>query len=172
MIREEIKQYLVRVCTILNSHDVEYIVIGGAAVSHHGFNRPSGVGQYNSEPKADLDFWYDPTIKNFQNIINALDDLKVDTSDLKNLVFDNKHTFLKIPHKDFHTDFLPVMEGLDSFRDCKRNAETINVDGVSLQILSYDDLITNKRTVNRKIDKSDINELNKIRTRKRRGKRI
>lgn len=172
MIREEIKQYLVRVCTILNSHDVEYIVVGGAAVSHHGFNRPSGIGQYNSEPKADLDFWYNPTIKNFQNIVDALDELKVDTSDLKDLVFDNKHTFLKIPHKDFHTDFLPVMEGLDSFRDCKQSAETLDVDGVSLQILSYDDLITNKRTVNRKIDQSDINELGKIRKGKHRRKRI
>ena len=46
MISEEIKQYLVKVCTILNSHNVEYLVVGGAAVSHHGFNRPSGIGQF------------------------------------------------------------------------------------------------------------------------------
>ena len=85
-------------------------------------------------------------------------------------MFDKKRTFLKIPHKDFHTDFLPTMEGLDSFRNSKSKAETMDVGGVSLLILSYDDLITNKRAVNRKTDQSDIDELSKIRG--RRGKRI
>ncbi len=171
MISDEIKQYLIKVCTTLNSHNVDYLVVGGAAVSHYGFNRPSGIGQYHSELKADLDFWYNPTIENFQNIILALDDLDIDTSDLKKLVFDKRHTFLKVPHKDFHTDFLPVMEGLDSFRNCKGKAETIDVGTVSLRILSYDDLIANKRGVNRKTDQSDITELNKVR-KKKRGKGI
>lgn len=165
MVSEEIKQYLVKVCTILNSHHVEYLVVGGAAVSHYGFNRPSGIGQYNSKLKADLDFWYNPTIKNYQNLIHALEELEVDTSDLKNLVFDKKHTFIKIPHENFHTDFLPVMEGLDSFRNSNEKAKIIDIGGVSLSILSYDDLIANKRAANRKTDQSDIDELEKIRKR-------
>ena len=107
MISEEIKQYLVKVCTILNSHNVEYLVVGGAAVSHYGFNRPSGIGQHNSKLKADLDFWYNPTVENFQNLVRALDELKIDTSDLKELVFDKKRTFLKIPQEDFIQIFFP-----------------------------------------------------------------
>ena len=90
MIGEEIKQYLITVCGILNSHHVDYLVVGGAAVSYYGFNRPSGIGQYNSTLKADLDFWYNPTIGNYQKLIKALDELNVDTSELKNLVFDKK----------------------------------------------------------------------------------
>jgi len=73
-----------------------------------------------------------------------------------------KSTFLKIPHRDFHTDFLPVMMGLDSFRNCYSRTEIIDIDGTSVRILSYDDLIMNKRTVNRKTDQSDIDELGKI----------
>ena len=172
MVSEEIKQYLIKVCAILNSHNVGYLVVGGAAVSHYGFNRPSGIGQYNSTLKADLDFWYNPTVENYQNPVHALDDLEVDTSDLKKLVFDKKHTFIKIPHNDFHTDFLPVMAGLDSFRDSNEKAEIIEIGGVSLRILSYDDLIANKRAVNRKTDQSDIEELDKIRKKQRRGKGI
>jgi predicted nucleotidyltransferase len=171
MISEEIKQYLVKVCTILNSHNVEYLVVGGAAVSHYGFNRASGIGQHDSKLKADLDFWYNPTVENYQNLVRALDELKVDTSDLKKLVFDRKRTFLKIPHKDFHTDFLPIMEGLDSFQASMEKAETIDIGGVTVKVLSYDDLILNKRTVNRKTDRSDIDELNKIK-KKRRGQGI
>ncbi|MEP6737171.1 MAG: hypothetical protein ABJA70_16725 [Chryseolinea sp.] len=122
MIGDEIKQYLIKVCRILTSHNVEYLVVGGAAVSHYGFNRPSGIGQHNSTLKADLDFRYNPTIANYQNLVHGLEELEVDTSDLKTLVFDKKRIFLKIPHKDFHTDFFPVMKGcnwqlaLHSFR--------------------------------------------------------
>ena len=166
MIGGEIRQYLIKVCTILNSQNVDYLVVGGAAVSYYGFNRPSGIGQYHSEMKADLDFWYNPTVENFQNIIHALDDLDVDTSDLKDLVFDRNHTFLKIPHTDFHTDFLPVMKGLDSFHKCKGRAETTDIGGVNVRVISCDDLIANKRAVNRKADQLDIDELDKIRKNK------
>lgn len=73
MITHELKPYLVRVCKILNSHEVEYLIVGGAAVSHYGFNRPSGIGQYRSELKVDLDFWYNPTTENFEKPILALE---------------------------------------------------------------------------------------------------
>jgi len=141
-------------------------------VSHYGFNRPSGIGQYRSELKVDLDFWYNPTINNFEKIILALDELNVDTNDLKKLVFDSKRTFLKIPHEDFHTDFLPRMEGLTSFRESKKKSENVDIGGVSVEVISLDDLILNKRAVNRKTDQSDIDELDKIRKRKNRGKGI
>jgi hypothetical protein len=42
------------------------------------------------EIDADLDFWYKPTNENFQRLILALDELKIDTSELKELVFDKK----------------------------------------------------------------------------------
>lgn len=167
MIRNEVQTFLVKVCTILNSYDVDYLVVGGAAVSHYGYNRPSGIGQYRTELNVDLDFWYNPTVENFHKLLKALDHLDIDTSDLKDLVFDKKRTFLKIPHKDFHTDFLPIMEGLDSFKKCKEEAETVDVGGVNVRILSIDDLILNKRAVNREIDQSDLNELDKIKSKRR-----
>ena len=172
MINNEVRQYLTKVGAVLNSHGVEYIVVGGAAVIHHGYNRPSGMGYSKESIKVDLDFWYNPTIENFHKILKALDDLKVDTSELKEIVFDRNKTFLKIPHDSFHTDFLPVMEGLESFRLSKQEAETIDIDGVTLVVLSYQNLITNKQAVNRKVDQSDISELSKVRRRKRRGKGI
>jgi predicted nucleotidyltransferase len=172
MISNEVRPYLVKVCTALNSHNVDFLVVGGAAVNHYGYIRGSGISNYKAELKVDLDFWYNPTIENYHKILDALDELNVDTSDLKNLVFDKQKTFLKIPHKDFHTDFLPVMNGLDSYRESQAKAESLDLDGVILRILSYDDLIINKRAVNRKADQSDIDELDKIRRKKSRGRRI
>jgi predicted nucleotidyltransferase len=166
MITHELKPYLLAVCKILNAHKVDYMIVGGAAVSHYGFNRPSGIGQYHSELVVDLDFWYNPTIENFEKILNALDELNVDTSELRKIVFNGKRTFLKIPHDNFHTDFLPQMAGLKSFRVSARNADKITIDGVPLSVISLDDLILNKRSVNRAIDHSDIEELNRIRNKK------
>jgi predicted nucleotidyltransferase len=167
MITHELKPYLLAVCKILNAHEIDYMIVGGAAVSHYGFNRPSGIGQYHSQLVVDLDFWYNPTIENFEKILNALDELRVDTSELRKIVFDSKKTFLKIPHENFHTDFLPQMSGLKSFRESARNADKISIDGVPLSIISLDDLILNKREVNRAIDHSDIDELNKLRKSKK-----
>lgn len=155
----------------MNEHDVDFLVVGGAAVSHYGYRRPSGIMETKPELKADLDFWYNPTIENFQNILLALDKLQVDTNELKKLVFDPQKTFLKIPHKLFHTDFLPIMEGLGRYPDSKAKSETVVLDGVQVQILSYEDLILNKRAIRRKIDEADINALEAIRKRKK-GKHL
>ena len=58
----------------------------------------------------------------------ALDELKIDTSDLKELVFDPKKTFLRVPHEGFHTDFLPEMKGLAPFSECKKNAKGLELN--------------------------------------------
>ncbi|MBT1696206.1 nucleotidyltransferase [Fulvivirgaceae bacterium PWU4] len=161
MISDAIRESLAKVCAALNKHGVEFLVIGGAAVNYYGYRRPSAVA-YRPEINVDLDFWYNPTISNYHNLLKALDELNVDTIDLKKLVFDPKRTFLKIPHKTFHTDFLPIMEGLKSFSESQRNAEKVTIDGNELFIISYNDLILNKLAVNRSTDKSDVDELNKV----------
>ena len=42
------KEALVLICSLLNRHEVDYMVIGGVAVIFHGYTRAT----------ADLDFWY------------------------------------------------------------------------------------------------------------------
>ena len=97
----------------------------------------------------------------------ALDERKIDTSGLKELVFDPKKTFLRVPHEGFHTDFLPEMKGLASFRECKKNAKALELEGTTVHILSLEDLILNKKAVNRAVDLSDAEELETIRNNKR-----
>lgn len=93
--------------------------------------------------------------------MRALEDLGVVITELKKVVFDPNRTFLKIPHKNFHTDFLPKMEGLSSFLESRRKAELIHIDGNDLYIISLNDLIRNKETVNRESDKTDVDVLAK-----------
>ncbi|QOI95978.1 MAG: hypothetical protein HRU69_00145 [Flammeovirgaceae bacterium] len=120
---------------------MEYLVVGGTAVAFYGYSRISGITSKQPQVTIDLDFWYKPTLSNYNNLVTALKILGVDVSALSNLVFDPKKTFLKIPRPNFHLDFLPEMTGLDSFSVCKANAKQVNLDGNNIYILGYNDLI-------------------------------
>jgi len=127
------------------------MLIGGVAVGFYGFPRST----------ADIDFWYNPQIQNFQNLVSALGEYGVDTSDLAKIVFDPEKTFLRIPQLGFRTEFLPHIPGISSFREAFKNASKTELDGVQVFILGYDDLIRNKETLNRNIDIQDVQELRK-----------
>jgi hypothetical protein len=161
MISNEIRESLQKVCAALNKNKVDYLVVGGVAVGFYGYQRISGISLIRPEVKTDLDFWYNPTTDNYINLVNALNDLGVDTTKLKTLVFDPQKTFLKIPHKNFHTDFLPQMMGL-RYMESKKNSSQHILDGNEISILSYSDLLLNKKVVSREIDKRDIEGLTEM----------
>jgi predicted nucleotidyltransferase len=145
------KEALVSICALLNKHQVNYLVIGGVAVIFHGYTRAT----------ADLDFWYDPSIDNFNKIIKAFKEYGVDVSELEKTVFDPRKTFLRFPTPGFKSEFLPTIPGNVTFKDARGNAENIQLDGVSIPIIGYDDLIKNKKVTNRLKDQADIEELAK-----------
>jgi hypothetical protein len=157
----EVRKDLMLVCAALNKHHVDYLIIGGIAVGYHGYRRISGISVYRPEIKNDFDFWYNPTTENFHLLTKALADLGVSKESLDNIVFDPKKTFLKIPHDKFHTDFLPQMIGVESFKQCKSRAVKDSLDGTELYVIGYDDLMANKLALNRPIDRDDINHLKK-----------
>ena len=139
---------------MLNKHDVEYMLIGGMAVGFHGFPRAT----------ADIDFWYKPTVDNFHRIIKSLDEFGVDTSSLKELVFDPKKTFIRVPQFGFTTEFLPLIQGLDSFSKAKSNAFQTEFEGVPVFVIGYSDLLKNKESLKREVDLRDVEELKKRNT--------
>ncbi|MCE2995070.1 MAG: hypothetical protein ACK5RG_12490 [Cyclobacteriaceae bacterium] len=160
MISNEIRSTLETVCRALNKHNVDYMLVGGTAVAFYGYQRISGVFVSNNpEVKIDHDFWYNPTNENFINLLKSLSDLGVATHDLEHLVFDPQRTFLKIPFSTYHTDFLPQMKGLSSYRECKRRCQRILLDENELFVISKEDLLNNKAAVNRSIDQRDLDAL-------------
>ncbi|WP_323757548.1 nucleotidyltransferase [Roseivirga sp.] len=162
MINNEIRTALKNICSTLNQNKVEYLIIGGVAVSYYGYYRISAMGSGMSEVQYDIDFWYNPTTSNFHNLLKSLKDIGIDISTIENTVFD-RNQFLRIPHKHFRMEFLPQMIGLETFSTCFKRAQEVSLDDNNLHFLSYNDLILNKRAVGRGIDKEDIEALGKIR---------
>jgi hypothetical protein len=153
------KEALVSICSLLNKHEVDYRVIGGVAVIFHGYTRAT----------ADLDFWYNPSLNNFHKIIKAFQEYGIDVSELEEAVFDPKKTFLRFPTAGFKAEFLPSLAGDMSFTDAKKNADNIELDGVNVPVIGYDDLIKNKMLTNRLKDQADIEELGKRKKVRRKG---
>jgi hypothetical protein len=60
---KNVSDVLLHVCKILHKHSVEFLIVGGTAVSLHGYYRHStnSAGQILDKP--DLDIWYYPTYK-------------------------------------------------------------------------------------------------------------
>ena len=114
-----------------------------------------------------LDFWYKPTLNNFHKIIKAFKEYGFDVSELEEAFFDPKKTFLRFPTPGFRTALLPSLAGDISFNEAKEKAEKIELDGVSVPIIGYDDLVRSKTFSNRLKDQADIEELAK----RKRGRR-
>lgn len=146
-----IKEVFSTICKLLNKHQVDYLVVGGFAVIYHGFSRATD----------DVDFWYKPTNDNFIKIIAAFEDLKMDVSQLKEMIFDPKKTFLRIPVYGVDIEFLPGILGGVTFTDAKKNALITKIDGVEVSIIGYGDLIRIKKATDRPKDRLDIEELEK-----------
>jgi hypothetical protein len=145
------KKIFLDVCTLLNKHAVEYMVIGGVAVIFHGYTRAT----------ADLDFWYRPSLENFQKILKAFKEYGIDVSELEDLVFDPQTTYIRLPTPGVRTELLPAIAGNLSFKSARARAEVFELDGVSIPVIAYPDLIENKKTTNRLKDQSDVEELTK-----------
>ena len=163
MVANEIRTILKKTCELLNKHHVDYMIIGGTAVGIYGYQRMSGGG-YPGVPELtyDIDFWYKPTLSNYHNLVNSLNEMGINTEKLENIVFNPNKAFLRIPHEGFKTEFLPKLDGLESFSESKKSSKIIHLDGNDLPVISYGDLIKNKQAVNREIDRIDIQELGKI----------
>ncbi len=157
------QQSLLKVCTILNKHRVEYLVVGGTAVALYGFYRMSITSLGTPADKPDLDFWYNPTYKNYFNLLNAIEDLGENVSAFRREKTPNPgKSFFKLNFDEFTIDFLPELPGLSKFRYSFKKKEELEVDGVAIYFINFDDLITNKLSMSREKDLTDLEALKRI----------
>jgi hypothetical protein len=159
-----LRNSLLTVCSLLSKHKVEYLVVGGTAVALHGYFRMSVSLAGIPTDKPDLDFWYNPSYKNYFKLLDAIEALGEDVSAFKNETTPNpKKSFFKLNFETFTIDFLPELPGLSKFRNSYENKEVVQVEGVDIMFINFDDVITNKQEVAREKDITDIHELMKRR---------
>lgn len=68
MMEDDLKNSLLTVCKLLDKFNVQYMLVGGAAVALNGYYRHSINTSGELTDKPDIDIWYNPTYGNYFNI--------------------------------------------------------------------------------------------------------
>jgi len=65
---------------VFDRNGVEYLVVGGTAVSYYGEYRKSKIASGEVADKPDLDLWYNPGYENYFNLLKAIEELGQDVT--------------------------------------------------------------------------------------------
>lgn len=132
---------------LLNNNNVRYIIIGGYAVVYHGYVRSTN----------DIDIWVDISEDNIKNLLNALDEFGFSSLNLKEEDF-APGQIIQLGYPPNRIDLITTPAGID-FESCHKSKEQIKIDGITLNIIDFENLIKTKKASNRTRDLADIDEL-------------
>lgn len=139
----------------LQENNVKYILVGGYAINFHGYQRFTG----------DLDIWLKDSLENRQLLRKAFIDCDMgDFPMLEYMQFIPGWTDFHL-NNNMRLDILIDMVGLDgySFDECLQIASVADIEDVQIPFLHINQLIANKKKVNRPKDQADVLALEQIR---------
>jgi hypothetical protein len=132
----------------INSAKVEYLLVGGYAVSLHGAPRFT----------ADMDIWVNRDPDNAVRLGSALQQFGFTTPEVVSGQFLKAESVFRIGRPPLQIDLLTDVSGRD-FSDCYSRREVINRDGIEISIISLADLKINKQVAGRAKDLGDLESL-------------
>jgi predicted nucleotidyltransferase len=132
----------------LNAHEVEYLLIGGYAVTYHGYPRAT----------ADMDIWVAVSPTNADRIVAALKEFGFDLPDLSPGLFLRPWQIIRLGVPPVRIEIATTISGVE-FNECyARRVEDI-LDGVPVHLIRLDDLKRNKKASGRHQDLADLEHL-------------
>ncbi len=132
----------------LDKNHVEYLLIGGYAVGYHGFPRATG----------DMDVWIAMHEQNAQQMIAALDAFGFGDSGATADIFLLPDQLVRFGNPPLRVEIMTSISGLE-FAAAYANRVIAEIDGVTVSLISADDLKTNKRASGRPKDLGDLDNL-------------
>jgi hypothetical protein len=137
---------------LLNDHKVDYLVVGGYSVAHHGFPRYTG----------DIDIWIKPIFSNGQKMINVIEEFGFGSLGLTPKDFTLTDMVVQFGVEPLRIDILTAVSGLSSFDLAFTHRDEAKYNDLNINFIGYHDLIKNKVITNRLQDQRDVEELKKI----------
>ena len=143
---EDFKDFL----KLLNSHKVEYLLIGGYAVGYHGYPRAT----------ADMDIWIGISEKNAQKLVFVLKEFGFDLPEIKEELFLQENKVLRMGNAPIRIELLTTISGVD-FKTCYKDRVEDIIDGINIKIINLKNLKENKKASGRHKDLDDLDKLPK-----------
>ena len=133
---------------LLNEHSVEYLVVGGYAVSFHGYPRPTG----------DIDIWIAVNEANANRMVEVLRHFGFALPNLSPQLFLDTTNMVRMGIPPVRIEILNEISGV-LFDECYARRETTKVDETLINIIALDDLKRNKVASGRFKDLNDLENL-------------
>ena len=133
---------------LLEDESVSYLLVGGYAVGYYGFPRAT----------ADMDVWIAIDPQNAQRTVEALEKFGVRTSELTPELFREKGKVIRMGLPPMRLEIQTDISGVD-FADCYARRNRVNVEGLYVNLISLEDLKTNKKAAGRHKDLEDLEHL-------------
>jgi len=133
---------------LLKEHDVDYLLIGGYAVSYYGYARTT----------EDMDIWIAIHPDNAQKIYSALIAFGFNDPNLKPAIFLEKPKILRMGFPPLRLEITTSISGVD-FDDCYQTRIIDKIDGVEVNLIDLQNLKKNKKASGRAKDINDIEQL-------------
>jgi len=137
---------------LLESHKVEFVVVGGYAVGVHGFPRNTG----------NLDVFVAISRENADRLIGAFKEFGFASLNLKPEDFLEADMVVEIGREPIKTQVLTGIDGI-SFDRCRNDRILVDVSGTQIPFVGFDSLLANKAASPRSKDRIDLEELTPIR---------
>lgn len=138
----------------LVKNKVEFMLVGGYAVIHYGYDRTTG----------DMDIWLKTGNENRDKLINALKDFGVvdeHIAILSAMDFTNPVPVFYFGKEPRRIDFITMIANV-KFDEAIQHVNYIDLENIKVPVIHYDHLIFSKLTSSRLKDKADVEELQRI----------
>ncbi len=144
MLSKDFKEFI----TLLNNHDVQYLIVGGYAVAIHGYPRYT----------KDLDIWIALSPENADKILKVLDDFGFGGLNLTAEDFTQPDQIIQLGFPPNRIDIITSLTGVD-FNNCYDTKLTVDFDGVEILIIDRVNLKKNKLATGRPQDLADAENI-------------
>jgi len=132
----------------LNASRVEYVIVGGVALAHHGLPRYTG----------DLDVLVCPSPQNAARILQALREFGLASLDITQEDLSRPDRVIQIGFPPGRIDILTSIDGV-SWHEAQAHCEQGHYGEVAAPFISRGDLIRNKLATGRPQDLADAERL-------------
>jgi predicted nucleotidyltransferase len=133
---------------LLNSHGAEYLIVGGHAVAYHGHPRFTG----------DIDFLVRTTELNVRRLLAVLEEFGFGSVGISERDLLQPGRVIQLGQPPNRIDLLTSISGVTFDAAWETRVET-TIDDQTVQIIGWDDLLTNKRASGRQKDLTDLEKL-------------
>lgn len=135
---------------LLDSEKIEYLLVGGYAVSYHGYPRPTG----------DLDIWVAVNPDNASKLTKVLAEFGFGNAGATPELLLTPGRVIRMGVPPVRIEIINKISGVE-FSRCYAQRIQVVMNGVPVSLINREDLLVNKRAAGRPKDLGDVKQLEK-----------